>query len=123
MKLARYLALAIAIEGLTIGVLVGIVAVFGPTDPESSALFAQRLGYWVGPLAGFGLCLAGGWFVAQRVDRRHVVHGLALGVLVAAIDTALLVGGGAPFEPVFVVSNLGRMVAGSAGGWLAGRSS
>jgi hypothetical protein len=45
-----------------------------------------------------------------------------LGAMVAVIDVALLVAGGADFQPILALSNAGRLAAGSLGGWLAGRS-
>ncbi|MFT5142578.1 MAG: hypothetical protein ACI80V_003791 [Rhodothermales bacterium] len=34
------------------------------------------------------------------------------------IDVVLLIAGGSGFEMIFVVSNLGRIIAGALGGWL-----
>ena len=114
--------LAIAIEAVAVLILVLIIAVFGPADPDAAQAYAERLGYWVGPIAGFSLCVGGGWLVARALTADHVKHGMLLGAMVAAIDVAILVAGGASFQPIFVVSNLGRVVAGSLGGWVAGRS-
>lgn len=121
MKFVRYLVLAIVIEAIAVLILVLLVAMFGPSDPDAAPAFARRLGYWVGPTAGFVLCIGGGWLVARNLNSGQVTSGLILGATVAAIDVLLLVGGGAEFEPIFVFSNLGRLAAGSVGGWLAGR--
>lgn len=117
----RLLALAVLIEASAVLVLVAIVAVFGPADPLASQAFAQRLGDWVGPIAGFLLCFGGGWFVTRRLSAGHVTRGLLLGALVATIDIAILAASGSGFRLLFVVSNAGRMVAGSLGGLVASR--
>jgi hypothetical protein len=50
-----------------------------------------------------------------------VSNGLVLGLAVAGIDIGLLVVSGAAFQPIFALSNIGRVIAGSAGGWIARR--
>lgn len=120
-RVGRILAIAIVVEALAILGLVIVVALLGPSDPDSARAYAERVGYWFGPSAGFVLCIAGGWFVARRLTEGQVLNGLALGVAVAAIDIALIVAGGAAFQFVFVASNVGRVVAGTLGGWLASR--
>jgi hypothetical protein len=119
MTIGRMVLLALAIEALAVVVLILVVAVFGPSDPAAAQAYAERLGSWVGPIAGFTLCLAGGWLVARRLASGQVARGFLLGTLVAAIDVAILIAGGAAFQLIFVVSNLGRIVAGSLGGYLA----
>lgn len=121
LRIVRTLAVAVCIEVLAVLVLVVLVATLGPSDADAAQAYAVRLGTWVGPIAGFVLCLAGGWLVARDLSRGHVPSGFLLGAVVAAIDISILVAGGAPFQPVFVLSNLGRLVAGSMGGWLARR--
>lgn len=121
MTIGRMALLAVLIEALTVSVLVVAVALFGPPDPEAAQAFAEQVGYWLGPIAGFILCFIGGWLVARRLASGHVTRGLLLGALVAAIDIALLVATGAGFRPMFAVSNLGRLVAGSLGGLVAGK--
>jgi hypothetical protein len=122
LRLGRIIAAAIAVEVLAILVLVLLVALVGPADQAAAEAYAERLGYWVGPIAGFVLCLVGGWWVAKRLSASHMVNGLALGVTVAVIDIVVLFASGAEFHPIFAVSNIGRVVAGTIGGWLAGRS-
>lgn len=120
-RIARTLVTALIVEILAIATLVVAVALFGPSEAEAAQEWAAETGRWLGPVAGFILCLFGGWFVARGAASDHVVHGLFLGAVVAAIDIGLLIAGGSGFEMVFVVSNVGRMVAGAIGGWLAGR--
>jgi len=118
-KIGRIIALAVVIEALAILLLVAIVAVFGPRESAAAQAYAQRLGYWVGPIAGFALCLGGGWLIGRKLPSHQLLNGLALGTVVAAIDVALLIASGASMQTIFVVSNLGRVIAGSIGGWLA----
>ena len=114
--------LSVAIEVLAVLVLVLIVALLGPSEPAAAQAYAERLGKWVGPIAGFVLCLGGGWLVARHLSEGHVPRGALLGAMVAAIDMAILVASGATFQPLFAFSNLGRLVAGSLGGLLAMRT-
>ena len=119
MGLFRMLLLAVAIEAAAVLLLVLLVAALGPADPAAAQALAERLGYWFGPIAGFFLCLGGGWLVARRLTEGHVLRGLVLGAMVASIDIAILVASGATFQPMLVFSNLGRLVAGSLGGFVA----
>lgn len=121
LRFGRILILAVAAEALAILSLVALVATLGPTDPEAAQQYAARLGRWVGPIAGFVFCVLGGWLAARGAAARLVLHGLTLGAMVAAIDVLLLLASGSAFEWLFVASNAGRLVAGSIGGFLAGR--
>lgn len=118
-KVGRVVITAVVVEALAIISLVGIVALLGPSDPELAPAYAQKVGYWFGPVAGFGLCLAGGWFVARYLTHHQIRNGFALGATVAAIDIALILVMGASFQVIFVASNVGRLLAGTIGGWLA----
>lgn len=111
--------LAVAIESTAVLALVLIVALLGPTDPAEAQAYAERLGYWVGPIAGFTLCVGGGWLAARRLTEGHVSRGLLLGTMVATIDVAILVAGGAAFQLIFVISNSGKLIAGALGGLVA----
>jgi len=122
MRIGPLVLLALSIEAVAVLALVLMVALFGPTEPIAAQEYAERLGNWVGPLAGFVLCLGGGWLVARHLTEGHVKRGLLLGAMVAAIDLAILVASGAAFQVLFAFSNLGRLVAGSIGGLLASRS-
>lgn len=120
-RLGRIVLAALLTEVLTIVVLVVIVALFGPHDPAAAKAYAERLGYWVGPISGFVLCLLAGYWVARGARGAGVLNGLVLGCVVAGIDVGLLVLGGAKFELIFAISNVGRVLAGVTGGWLAER--
>lgn len=111
-------ATAVGVELLAIVVLVLLIAILGPSDPAAAQAYAEELGYWVGPIAGAVLCLGGGWFVAKKAPSHHLWNGAALGVCVAAIDVGLLIVSGAEFAGIFVLSNIGKVIAASVGGWL-----
>ncbi|MBT8489082.1 MAG: hypothetical protein KJO65_09700 [Gemmatimonadetes bacterium] len=117
----RYVAVALTIELVAILLLVGVVAVSGPSDAEAAAALAERVGYWLGPAAGFVLCVVGGWYVARDLEAGRVRSGLVLGAAAAGIDVLILVASGAAFQWMLVVSNVGRLIAGALGGWLATR--
>ena len=121
-RIGRILIGAVLAEFLAVLALVLIVAVFGPSDQAAAEAYAQRLGYWVGPLAGFVFTLIAGWWVAKNLTNYHLANGFVLGVAVAVIDISILVASGSGFQLIFAVSNIGRVIAGSIGGWLAGRS-
>lgn len=121
MRALRYVAVALTIELVAILLLVGVVAVSGPSDPEAAAALAERVGYWLGPAAGFLLCVVGGWYVAKDLESGRIRSGSILGAAAAGIDVLILVASGAAFRWVLVVSNVGRLIAGSLGGWLATR--
>ena len=82
---------------------------------------AQRLALRVGPMSGFVACTLGGWWVSRGTAADAERNGLTLGAAVAGVDLALLVVSGAPFGALMVLSTIGRLAGGYAGGWWAGR--
>lgn len=116
--IGRIIVTAIAIEVLSIVSLVAVVALTGPGERIAAEAYAQKLGLWLGPLAGFVFCFFGGYWVAKRARYRPVAHGLAVGLATAIIDVVLLVASAPAFSPVFLLSNVGRVVAGALGGWV-----
>lgn len=105
-------------ETIPIGALIAIVALVGPRDPEGAQAFAQTAGVWVGPIAGaFVVCALSFW--AGSASSKPVRQGALIGTAVAIIDVALLASTGAPFALLFVVSNVGKILAGTLGGWLS----
>ena len=118
-RIGRILVFAILAEILAVLTLVVIVALFGPSDPAAAQAYAERIGLWVGPIAGFLFTLAGGWWIARRLANSQVLNGFVLGVAVALIDISILLLSGAEFLPIFAISNIGRVIAGALGGWLA----
>jgi hypothetical protein len=118
-RVGRIIIAAISAEILAVLTLVIIVALFGPGEPEAARSFAERSGLWVGPVAGFALTMLGGWWVAKNLLDAHLLNGLVLGITAAAVDIAILVAAGSEFQAVFAFSNIGRVLAGTIGGWIA----
>jgi hypothetical protein len=121
-RIGKVIVAAVAAEALAIATLVVLVAVFGPRSAAAAQAYAERLGAWVGPIAGAVFCLLGGWWAARKLAAGQVLQGALVGFATALIDVAILIASGAPFQMLFVVSNLGRLLAGAAGGWLASPS-
>ena len=119
LKLGRILIAAIVAEVVAILALVIIVFIFGPSDPAAAQAYAEKMGLWVGPIAGFITCFLGGWWVAKNLVKDHLINGLALGIAVAIIDLALFLLSGESLMLLIIASNIGRIVAGTLGGWIA----
>jgi hypothetical protein len=118
----RLIAGAIAAEILAILVLVVLVAIFGPKNQAEAEAYAQRLGQWVGPLAGVVLSFLGAIWVSRGLTSGRLLHGFLFGLIYALVDVALLVAMQAPFMWLFVASDGGKLLAGIAGGLVAARS-
>lgn len=117
----RIISAAVVAEIIPIVLLVALVALLGPRDAGAAEEYAARLGLWVGPIGGaFATFLLALW-VARPLAEGQVLHGVLLGTLVAVLDAGLLVAGAAGFQWLFVFSGLGRIIAGTLGGYLAQR--
>jgi hypothetical protein len=125
---ARVLAAVVAAEALPILGLVIVVFVYGFTRQASAPSpeeFAPIAGKWVGPIGGFLATMLMGLWAARRSPHQPMAHGTAVGVGTALLDfsLAMLLGGGGPIDPLLLLSNGGRLLAGWLGGWLASRGS
>jgi hypothetical protein len=100
-------------------VLVCLVAIFGPQEATAAQVYAEKLGQWVGPLAGAILGFLGAFLVARPLERDQLLHGALFGCFHALIDIVLLVAMQAPFEWLFVASNAGKVFAAITGGFCA----
>lgn len=114
-------ATAIAAEVTAILILVCLVAIFGPNDYGQAQVYAEKLGAWVGPLAGVALSFVGALWVSRGLTSGHLLHGTLFGAIYALIDVALIVAAQAPFAWLFVASDAGKLLAGIAGGLVAAR--
>ena len=119
-KTGRIAIAVIATEILGILSLGILIDLFGPSDEAAAQVFAVRLGFWVGPISGFILCLLGAFWVTRRLSDSHLANGLMLGGAAAALDVGFLLAMGVSSEPIVAISNIGRIVAGVIGGRLAG---
>lgn len=118
----KLIAGAIAAEVLAILILILLVAIFGPRDQAQAQAYAEKLGQWVGPLAGVVLSFLGALWVSRGLASGRLLHGFLFGLIYALVDVALLVAMQAPFMWLFVASDGGKLLAGIAGGLLAARS-
>jgi hypothetical protein len=117
----RLLAGTAVAEIVPLATLIVLVGVMGPANPAEAQEFATMLGRWVGPLGGAAMAIAMTLWVARPLSHGQVLHGALLGTLLAVIDVAILVASGQPFDPIFVRSNVGKVVAGLLGGVIAKR--
>jgi putative Mn2+ efflux pump MntP len=118
----RIIAAVVVAEILGVAILAALVTIFGPPGFKAAQPFAQRLGAWVGPISGFVLCTLGGWWVARHVPRSdRLVNGFATGLSAAILDVAIAAAFGSILSLLLLLSNAGRIVGGSIGGWLASR--
>jgi hypothetical protein len=122
LRLGRIAIAAVLAEVLGVLALVVLVAILGPSGFEAAKPFAERLGAWVGPISGFVLCVAGGYWVARSAGPNYLGNGVAMGLAAALVDAASAVALGASFHVLLVVSNIGRVLGGLLGGLLASRS-
>ena len=117
------IALATLAGELTPIVLLAVVVLVYETrgvDPHTRQAFAERVGMWLGPIAG-AISTFGFGFLAARGTGRPVLHGALVGVAVALLDAVLIFAPGAKFIPLFAVSWAGKILAGVAAGLLAAR--
>jgi hypothetical protein len=115
----RMIVGAIAAEVLAILILICIVAIFGPRNQAQAQAYAEKMGQWVGPLAGVVLSFLGALWVNRGLPSGHLLHGFLFGLIYALVDVALLLAMQAPFMWLFVASDGGKLLAGIVGGWVA----
>ncbi len=118
---ARSAGAVIAAEIAPVLLLVLLVALVGGQAAEAPETLANRLGQWVGPLAGAAATMLAAWW-AVRPSPRKIAHGAGIGLAVAALDASIVLAGGIAFEWLFAASWAGRVAAGAAGGTLASRA-
>ncbi|HZL94802.1 MAG TPA: hypothetical protein VFB99_14195 [Vicinamibacterales bacterium] len=108
-----------SVAGLLVPALVGFATTRATVTARMFEM--QAITQWSAPLAGFLLCVLGGWWVARCAHTAHERNGVVLGGAVAGIDLVLLVASGAPFGLLMVSSVASRIVGGYAGGVIARR--
>ena len=119
----RWLRLILGViiaEVVPIVLLIVILAIMAPAADQAEDV-ASNLGAWVGPIGGALATFLMAWWVARPLPEGHVHHGVLLGVGVALLDAGLLVVGATGFAWLFVASGMGRIVAGTMGGYVASK--
>ena len=121
-RIGRIVLATIAGELAPILLLVVVVLIYETkgVDPQTRQAFAERVGMWLGPIAG-AISTFGFGFMAARSTDRPLLHGALVGIAVALLDAALILGSGAKFIPLFAFSWAGKILAGVAAGLLAAR--
>ena len=121
-RIGRVTLATIAGELAPILLLVVVVLIYETrgVDPQTRQAFAERVGMWLGPIAGAIATFGFGFWAARGTDR-PLLHGTLVGLAVALLDAALTLATGAKFIPLFAASWTGRLVAGVAAGLVAAR--
>ena len=121
-RIGRIALATIAGELAPILLLVVVVLIYETrgVDAQTRQAFAERVGMWLGPIAG-AIATFGFGFLAARGTERPLLHGTLVGVAVALFDAVLTLATGAKFIPLFAASWAGRFLAGAAAGLLAAR--
>ena len=117
----KIIVAAILAEIVPIAALVVIIAVLAPASEGEAQQTAERLGQYVGPIGGALAAFVFAIWVARPLKKNHLAIGALLGFLVALLDAALLILSWQQFRWLFVISGIGRIVAGAAGGAVAAR--
>ena len=118
----KYLQLVVAaftIEIISVLVLAILIALFGPSDPELIQAFSENMAYWLGPIAGFLFCFTGAFLLTRNLSHSRIPNGILLGLLVAIIDINIFLGSDSGFQIIYLVTNTGKIVAGTLGAYVA----
>lgn len=123
-RIGRTALATIAAELTPILLLVIVVLIYETkgVDAQTRQAFAERVGLWLGPIAG-AISTFGFAFWAARPTGRPRLHGAVVGVAVALLDAILIFAPGAKFMTVFAISWAGKILAGVVAGILAERRS
>lgn len=121
-RIGRIALATIAGELTPIVLLVVVVLIYETrgVDVQTRQAFAERVGMWLGPIAG-AIATFGFGFWAARGTERPLLHGTIIGIAVALLDAVIIFGSRATFIPVFAASWAGKIIAGVAAGLLATR--
>ena len=123
MRWFRVVLAAVLAEVIGIAALVAqIFVVFGAgiTTLGTIELQLQRQGLWIGTIAGFFLCLLGGWW-AGRKSEKPLENGVRVGLLAGIIELVVLISAGAPVGRLMLLFFVSRVLGGYIGGRLGSR--
>jgi hypothetical protein len=117
----RLILAVIAAELVPLIILVAIVGAFGPSEPDLAAAqqFAARMGRWVGPIGGAICAYLAAYGIGRIAPERALSDGIIVGLCLAALDVIILVASNAPFEWLYVWSNVGKLAAATLGGFVS----
>jgi hypothetical protein len=99
--------------------LMTMIVFFGPGTAAADQAFAERVGAGLVPMAGVLMTLLAAIWAARPQPATARMTGLMVGVFAAAIDATLLVLAGTSFDWLLVIADVGRVLAGIAGGAVA----
>lgn len=117
--IVRILLAVIAAELVPILLLVAIVTAFGPPELGAAQRFAAQMGRWVGPVGGAICAYLAAYGIGRIAPERALSDGVIVGFCLVALDGIILFASNAPFEWLYVVSNFGKLVAATFGGWIS----
>ena len=118
-----FLGSAVVAEIIPIAVLFIVVAIAQPGSVDAASEFATRAGAWVGPIVGALATFLIAYLLTKNHKENTIRAGALFGVLVALLDALILGADARQFQLLFLISGIGRVIAGAAGGFLAGRRS
>ncbi len=128
-RIGRITLATILAELTPILLLVVVVLIYETrgVDPQTRQAFAERVGMWLGPIAG-AISTFGFAFLASRGTDRPLLHGTIVGIAVTLLDAVLTFASGAlpadqfeKFIPLFAAAYAGKILGGVAAGLLAAR--
>ncbi|MEX2282108.1 MAG: hypothetical protein WEE89_06470 [Gemmatimonadota bacterium] len=105
-------------EIVPILIVFALVALFGPPDEAASADYALRVRRMVATIGGTAMA----FIVAAKIGRKSstpVHQGLMLGAGLVILDALLILLGQVPFEWLFLLSSVLKLLGGGFGGALA----
>jgi hypothetical protein len=117
--IVRLILAVIAAEVVPLFLLFATVAAFGPPELEEAKHFAAVMGRWVGPIAGAMCAYLAAYGIGRVAPERALSDGVIVGLCLATLDVVLLVAGNASFEWLYVISNAGKIIAATLGGWVS----
>ena len=118
MRWGRIILAVILAELAAVVLLVVLVFLTGPSDPDGATRYAEEIGRWVGPVGGSLATFFAAWWAA-RGSAKPLASGVAVGAIAAVLDVAILLVSADRFDWLFAASNVLRVVAGFLGGRFA----
>lgn len=115
----RLILAVIAAELVPVLMLVAIVTAFGPSELGAAGHFAAQMGRWVGPIGGAACAYLAAYGIGRLAPERALSDGIIVGCFLAALDGLILLAANAPFEWLYVWSNVGKLAAATLGGWVS----